>query len=150
MLRRMDAAQALADLSEISSQVVQAAILDTDGSVLASTIDDQSRTERFVAGVERLLDEAGRLCQGRGLPSLNQLEVATLDGSVFVVRRGGRLVAATTRSDPTVGLVFYDLKHCLGSIEGAAAEQAAEAGPPENGTASPPTRPRGKKADASA
>ena len=35
---------------------------------------------------------------------LTQLEASTLDGSVFVVRRDGRLIAATTRSDPTVGL----------------------------------------------
>ena len=34
MLRRMDAAQALADLTEISSQVEQVAIVDADGSLL--------------------------------------------------------------------------------------------------------------------
>src|SRR4051812_31375817 len=58
-----------------------------------------------------------------GLPGLSQLEAATLEGSVFVVRResdsGPRIIAATTRPDPTVGLVFYDLKHCLRSIETA-------------------------------
>jgi len=58
---------------------------------------------------------------------------------VFVVRRAGRMIAATTRPDPTVGLVFYDLKHCLRSIEdGAAAE------PPRR------TRSRKKNADAPA
>ena len=31
-------------------------------------------------------------------------------GSVFVVRDGGRTIAATTTPEPTVGLVFYDLK----------------------------------------
>ena len=45
---------------------------------------------------------------------------------MFVVRResgaaGARIIAATTRPDPTVGLVFYDLKHCLRSIEDGAA-----------------------------
>ncbi len=45
-----------------------------------------------------------------------QLEAATLDGSVFVVRDGQRLIAATTTPEPTVGLVFYDLKTCLRSI----------------------------------
>jgi hypothetical protein len=34
------------------------------------------------------------------------------------------MIAATTRSDPTVGLVFYDLKHCLRSIEEPPAEDA--------------------------
>jgi len=126
MLRRMDAAQALADLTEISSQVVHAAIVDGDGTVLATTIADSARAARFVDGVTTLLQEADSLRQARGLPGLSQLEAATLEGSVFVVRResegfGVRIVAATTRPDPTVGLVFYDLKHCLRSIDDLAA-----------------------------
>jgi predicted regulator of Ras-like GTPase activity (Roadblock/LC7/MglB family) len=122
----MDAAQALADLTEISSQVVHVAIVDAEGVVLATTIGDAGRAERFIQGMATLLEEADGLRQSRGLPSLTQLEAATLEGSVFIVRRDGRVIAATTRPDPTVGLVFYDLKHCLRSIaEGAA----------ENGTA---------------
>ena len=128
MLRAMDAAQALADLTEISSQVAQVAILDRDGSILAATAGDGARAERFVATVRRLLDEAEQLAQARGLPELSQLEVSTLDGSVFAVRRDGRLIVATTRPDPTVGLIFYDLKHCLGAIDAApVAEPAKEA-----------------------
>lgn len=126
MLRRMDAAQALADLTEISSQVVHVAIVEGDGTVLATTIADSARAARFVEGVKTLLEEADVLRQARGLPGLSQLEAATLEGSVFVVRResegsGARIVAATTRPDPTVGLVFYDLKHCLRSIDDLAA-----------------------------
>lgn len=116
----MDAVQALADLTEISSQVHQVAILDTDGTLLAATARDPVRAERFVAVLTPLLEEADRLARSRGLPELAQLEVSTLQGSVFVVRQDGRLIAATTRSDPTVGLIFYDLKHCLGSIDGTA------------------------------
>lgn len=120
MLRRVDAAQALADLTEISSQVVHVAIVDEKGAVLATTIGDASRAARFVEGVTTMLDEAEELRRSRGLPGLSQLEAATLEGSVFAVRRDGRVIAATTRPDPTVGLVFYDLKHCLRSIgEGA-------------------------------
>ncbi len=121
MLRAVDAAQALADLTEISSQIVQAAIVGENGAVLASTFGDDQRAERFVAGVERLLAEADAVRQAQGLPGLTQLEAATLEGSVFVVRDGDRprLVAAVTRPEPTVGLVFYDLKHCLRSIEHA-------------------------------
>jgi predicted regulator of Ras-like GTPase activity (Roadblock/LC7/MglB family) len=119
MLSSMDAAQALADLTEISSQVAQVAILDRDGSVLATTARDAAGAERFVTAARRLLDEADGIALARGLPELSQLEVSTLDGSVFAVRRDGRLVVATTRPDPTVGLVFYDLKHCLGAIDDA-------------------------------
>ena len=48
---------------------------------------------------------------------MSQLEASTVAGSVFVVRDGDRLIAATTSPEPTVGLVFYDLKTCLRSIE---------------------------------
>jgi len=120
----MDPAQALADLTEISSQVVHVAIVDGDGTVLATTIADAGRAGRFVQGVTTLLEEADSVRLARGLPGLSQLEAATHEGSVFVVRReseagGTRIIAATTRPDPTVGLVFYDLKHCLRSIDDA-------------------------------
>jgi predicted regulator of Ras-like GTPase activity (Roadblock/LC7/MglB family) len=131
----MDAVQALADLTEISSQVGQVAIVDRDGSLLATTVSDPGRAERLVSAVSTLVEEADRLARTRGLPELTQLEASTFEGSVFAVRRDGRLIAATTRPDPTVGLVFYDLKHCLGSIE----EPAANA-----------TRRRSRKADANA
>jgi predicted regulator of Ras-like GTPase activity (Roadblock/LC7/MglB family) len=119
MLRRVDAAQALADLTEISSQIVQAAIVGPDDAVLASTFGDEERARRFAAGVARLVDEADALRSGHGLPGLAQLEAATLEGSVFVVRKsdGGGYIAAVTRPEPTVGLVFYDLKHALRSVE---------------------------------
>jgi predicted regulator of Ras-like GTPase activity (Roadblock/LC7/MglB family) len=144
----MDAAQALADLTEISSQVAEVVILDRDGSLLATTARDPGRADLLVAAIGRLLEEAERVGRLRGLSELSQLEASTLDGSVFVVRRDGRLIAATTRSDPTVGLVFYDLKHCLGSIdEGTVPPE--ERGETANGKAAAPTR-RKRKADSSA
>ena len=102
----MDATQALADLTEISSQIVEVAIVDGDGSVLATTIAAPERAERFAAGVTKLVEHAGHAGIARGLVGLAQFEAATLEGSVFAVRRGGRVIAATTRPDPTVGLVF--------------------------------------------
>ena len=121
----MDAPQALADLTEISSQVVDVAIVDGDGTIMASTVEDAGRAERFAARVAELVDGADALREARGLADLAQLEAATLEGSVFVVRRDGRTIAATTRPDPTVGLVFYDLKHCLRSIEDQPPAEAA-------------------------
>ena len=47
-------------------------------------------------------------------------------GSVFVVRDGERLIAATTRPEPTVGLVFYDLKSCLRSIDAPSRADASD------------------------
>jgi predicted regulator of Ras-like GTPase activity (Roadblock/LC7/MglB family) len=137
MLRTVDAAQALADLTEISSQIVHVAIVDGSGSVLASTLDDDKRAERFVEGAATLLAEADAARLARGLAGFVQLEAATLHGSVFIVlgAEGSRYIAAVTRPEPTVGLVFYDLKHCLRSVD--AAKPA-------------PRTPRRKKADASA
>jgi predicted regulator of Ras-like GTPase activity (Roadblock/LC7/MglB family) len=118
MLRSVDAAQALADLTEISSQIVQVALVGADGAVLATTLEGDERAARFAEGVARLLEEADAAQATRGLPGLVQLEAATLEGSVFVVRSatGPGYIAAVTRPEPTVGLVFYDLKHCLGSV----------------------------------
>jgi predicted regulator of Ras-like GTPase activity (Roadblock/LC7/MglB family) len=144
MLSRMDAAQALADLTEISSQVVQVVILDRDGAMLATTINEPSLVARFVSGVERLLEEADVQAQARDLGALCQLEASTLEGSVFAVRSGGRVIAATTRPDPTVGLVLYDLKRCLESLD----EAAAPAAPAANGSAGPQASPREPRAAA--
>jgi predicted regulator of Ras-like GTPase activity (Roadblock/LC7/MglB family) len=144
MLRPVDAAQALADLTEISSQVVDVAIVDEDGSIMATTAADPARAERFVAGIARLVEQADALREARGLPDLAQLEAATLQGSVFVVRRNGRTIAATTRPDPTVGLVFYDLKHCLRTVEDAAPPRPSES------ASEPKPRSSRKKTDAPA
>jgi hypothetical protein len=107
----VDAAAALADLTEISSQIRSAALFDESGEVAASTFADGERAREFVRRARDLLDQASSVRDGG--PALDQLEVATAEGSVFVVRGEGRLIAATTSPEPTVGLVFYDLKSCL-------------------------------------
>ncbi|HEY3185086.1 MAG TPA: roadblock/LC7 domain-containing protein [Gaiellaceae bacterium] len=136
----MDASQALADLTEISSQVEQVAIVGEDGAVLASTFGDEERAKRFADGARRLVEEAETVREARGLGSVGQLEAATLGGSVFVVRENDRLIAATTKPEPTVGLVFYDLKHCLRSIEDtkpATKSPVRESGPVEGVSGEP-------------
>lgn len=107
----MDAAQAIGELTEISSQIEAACLLDADGSLLASTLSDELASRRLVDAAVALLEEARRVEPGE--QELVQLEAALLDGSVFVVLDGGRAVAAVTKPEPTVGLVFYDLKSCL-------------------------------------
>jgi predicted regulator of Ras-like GTPase activity (Roadblock/LC7/MglB family) len=124
----MDAAQALADLTEISSQIEAAALFGGDGEVGASTFADGERAQAFVRSARELLEAAGEL---RSSASPNQIEVATAEGSVFVVRDDGRLIAATTTPEPTVGLVFYDLKSCL---RAAAAEEPKPAPKPKRRT----------------
>jgi len=108
----MDAAQAIADLTEISPQVRDVVALAADGSVTGSNLPDEVAAQRLAEGARRLHEAAEAM-----RPGVQQLEAATLAGSVFVVRDGERMIAATTTPEPTVGLVFYDLKTCLRSIE---------------------------------
>ncbi|HZT90692.1 MAG TPA: hypothetical protein VFA05_01490 [Gaiellaceae bacterium] len=110
----MDASQAIADLKEISPQVRDVVVIGPDGALVASNAPDAEATA-LADGAKRLMAAADDL-----RPGVAQLEAATTAGSVFVVRDGERTIAATTTPDPTVGLVFYDLKTALRSIDGDA------------------------------
>jgi hypothetical protein len=101
-------ADALAHLTEISTQIQAAVVFDREGTVLGSIVDDD-RAGRLA---EKAL-ELFRAAEQQGGQELVQLDVALPDGTVFVVRDADRLIAATTGPEPTVGLVFYDLKTCL-------------------------------------
>jgi predicted regulator of Ras-like GTPase activity (Roadblock/LC7/MglB family) len=108
----MDAQQALADLTEISSQIEAAVVFDDKGKVVGSTLADG---DALAKGAAELLAAADELKTGDA--PLTQLEIATGDGSLFVVREGKTTIAATTAPEPTVGLVFYDLKSALRSAK---------------------------------
>src|SRR6185503_4055156 len=116
---RMDAAQALADLTEISAQIEAAVLADHDGSVVASTLAAEAAAE--------LLSAADEVKTEPGSDPLVQVEGAALDGSVFVAKDDRHLVAAVTKPRPTVGLVFYDLKTCLRMLERDEEAKAAKA-----------------------
>jgi predicted regulator of Ras-like GTPase activity (Roadblock/LC7/MglB family) len=144
----MDAQQALADLTEISSQIEAAVVFDDKGKVVGSTLTD---ADAFAQAAADLLAAAEEL---KGSSPLTQLEIATGDGSVFVVREGKTTIAATTAPAPTVGLVFYDLKSALRSVNAkpkpkprqtATAKKPAAKKPPAKKQAAP----RRKKPDAS-
>jgi len=113
----MDAAAALERLREISSQVRSAVIFERGGKIVASTIGDKERAKRVAQEAEALLGEAEQRGDRADDGEFAQLEVALQAGSVFVVRDGKRLIVATTPPEPTVGLVFYDLKSCLRELE---------------------------------
>jgi predicted regulator of Ras-like GTPase activity (Roadblock/LC7/MglB family) len=124
----MDAAQAMADLTEISSQIESAVLFDEQGAVLGSTLADDGAAKALAQAAAELLEEATAFRSS--VAAVTQLEASTHEGSVFVVRDGSRRIAATTGPSPTVGLVFYDLKSALRSTDEAA---------------SPKPRPRKKK-----
>jgi predicted regulator of Ras-like GTPase activity (Roadblock/LC7/MglB family) len=132
----MDAAQALRELTEVSSQIEAACILDSSGAEIGSTIDDEFARKRFADAARELIAEALGVPHDAGGAPLAQVEAATAEGSVFVVIDGDLAVAAVTRPEPTVGLVFYDLKSSLR----AAATPGDDDGKP---------RPKAKKKEAS-
>jgi predicted regulator of Ras-like GTPase activity (Roadblock/LC7/MglB family) len=145
----MDAQQALADLTEISSQIQAAVVFDDKGKVAGSTVSDG---EGFARAAADLLAAAEEVKTGES--PLIQLEVATGEGSVFVVREGKATIAATTAADPTVGLVFYDLKWALRSVKPAAKKppprkKTASAGPAGKKKTAATRAPRKRKSDAS-
>jgi predicted regulator of Ras-like GTPase activity (Roadblock/LC7/MglB family) len=145
----MDAQQALADLTEISSQIRVAVVFDDKGKVAGSTVSDG---DAFAKAAADLLAAAEEVKTGES--PLIQLEVATGEGSVFVVREGKATIAATTGADPTVGLVFYDLKSALRSVKPAAKAPARKRATPKTAavkkkTAAKKPAPRKKKSDAS-
>src|SRR3954453_17752839 len=149
----MDAQQALADLTEVSSQIQTAVVFDDKGKVVGSTLPNG---EPFAQAAADLLAAAEEV--NAGSSALTQLEVATAAGSVFVVREGKTTIAATTAPAPTVGLVFYDLKSALRSAKPPPkpkpkpkAKPAAEAKPAPKPRPKPaakkPAAPRKKKPD---
>lgn len=123
----MDAAQALADLTEISSQIEAAVLFGADGAVEGSTLADEARAQRLAEAASRLLERAETLRSED--VAVTQVEAALADGCVFVVRDGDRRIAATTAANPTVGLVFYDLKSCLRDSAGSSGAAAPEEKP---------------------
>ena len=111
----MDAASALADLTEISTQV-EAAVLarrvgcgarccDLTTPCVASGLPGRPSTFS--------LPRTSAPSSGR---TLTQLEAALREGSVFVARDDGRSIVAVTGASPTSGLVFYDLRACLRTL----------------------------------
>jgi predicted regulator of Ras-like GTPase activity (Roadblock/LC7/MglB family) len=144
----VDASKALADLTEISTEIEAAVIVRRSGEIVAATIDDEARAGRFARAAEQLLAAAGQTGTAQGEPV--QLEAALGDASVFVVREGDRLIAAATGPEPTVGLVFYDLKSCLRSTAEAEAEPEAKPAPKKPPARKKPAAPKQAEAETAA
>jgi hypothetical protein len=129
----MDVAQALAELTELSSQVERAVILDASGAVLGSTSSDEDTTERLATAARDAVVAAAELHPSAGTVTRVELELG--EGALFVLAEGGRTIAAVTRPRPTAGLVAYDLRTCLNAL--------GEAPKPRRPRAQKPKRPDG-------
>ncbi len=107
----MDAHAALDKLTEVSQQIEDAVVVE-GGEALASTVDPE-RAARFAELAARILAVADAI---DGSTPVLQVEAATEEGSVFLVREGDTIVAATTAPTPVIGLVMYDLRTCLRAL----------------------------------
>jgi predicted regulator of Ras-like GTPase activity (Roadblock/LC7/MglB family) len=111
-VRVVDAAAAIAELRELSTQIESVVVAPRDGAPIASSVPGEDAL-RMVESARALADGADQVRRDLGRDALAQLQAATPDGSVFVVVDEQRMAVATTGADPTVGLVFYDLKTLL-------------------------------------
>jgi predicted regulator of Ras-like GTPase activity (Roadblock/LC7/MglB family) len=128
------ASRALEELLEVSPQVDAAVILERDGGrLLASAPASSDRVaDRLGATCVKIVEAAEQSRRELGREPVSQVEVATPDGHVFVVTDTTWIVAAVTDADPTVGLVFYDLKTALRTVREARSSIAGAA--PKNGS----------------
>jgi predicted regulator of Ras-like GTPase activity (Roadblock/LC7/MglB family) len=126
---------ALAQLTDISTQIEAAVLFDADGKVVAATIPEE-RAARVATSAKALLEQAGQIGEG----DLTQVEASTAAGSLFVVKDGATMIAASTSVEPTAGLVFYDLKIALRE----AAKPAAKPKPKPRAAAKPKPKPKPK------
>jgi hypothetical protein len=111
----VDAGGALADLMEISAQVEAAVVLDENGDVARFSAPEPERAQQLARAAREALAAAEPVRRGA---AVTQLEASTRAGTLFVLRKAGRTIAATTGAAPISGLVFHDLETCLRSLDG--------------------------------
>lgn len=148
------AEDALRELVEVAAQVEAAAIVERDAragaeplaAIFGSTATTGPRSQRLGDLALRLLEHA-ELSRGElGREPVVQCEVSTGNGHVFVVAAGPHAIIAVTSADPTVGLVFYDLKTALRVLRDAATPPTSPSShgdvAPESGNGTDPKPPR--------
>ena len=114
----MDAEQALAELTEISSQIELALIFDSRAELIGTTLADRRVAESLAFGTAALLACSRRIAaEEQGEPT--QIELAYPEGSVLLVREGDLRIAAVASPDPIAGLAFFELRTCLRKLIGA-------------------------------
>ncbi len=115
---RMDAGQALAELTEISSQIEFALIFDARGELVGATLADRQRAESLAFGAVALLACSTRAAGSeRGEPV--QVELAYSDGSLLFVSQDDLRIVARTTPNPISGLAFFELRACLRKLTDA-------------------------------
>jgi predicted regulator of Ras-like GTPase activity (Roadblock/LC7/MglB family) len=111
----MNAADALADLLEISPQIEAAAVVAPDGEMVGSAGIPEVRASVLARAMRELLEGAAAFRSDHG--RVTQLHAALAGGDLFAATgTGERAIVAVASERATPGLVFYDLKRCLAAV----------------------------------
>ena len=118
---RVDASEALGDLTRLSAEIEAAAIVDSSGAPVAVTAGaDGEELARMAA---ELLDIAAVVDPRQ---AVERVEIRLSGRSVFVVRAGDHVAVATTRPEPPAALVVHDLRTSLARLGPAASSTASK------------------------
>lgn len=115
--------EALDELMEMSSSIQHAVLVRGDDQVMASTLANPESEKNLVRQARTMIDAARQSSQEMGRPALTQIFVEAGSGCVFVAMgEKDTWLAATTGTDPTIGLVLYDVNTALKTaLEGESA-----------------------------
>lgn len=107
----MDTADALAQLTELSTDVVEVVAVAADGSIEAHVGATLARADELARAGAELVDRASQDAPAGG--QVARVQVERDGGGLFVVADEGRLAVATTIAEATAGLVVHDLRTVL-------------------------------------
>jgi predicted regulator of Ras-like GTPase activity (Roadblock/LC7/MglB family) len=117
-----DAAEgALAYLTEMSIDLRGAAILGSDGSVLAAS-NESGQWEEDATALFAAADKAGE-------EPVEQVHIGTEQGEVFALRHAGLSAVAVTERFALASLTFFDLRSLLRDLAAGGDGRAGEARP---------------------
>ena len=107
------AAEIVASLTELSSEIRRVVLADSSGRVLAGSVGEEGR------GLARVGLELLALASSAGSAgaAVEHVVVAGTAGAVFAVRVGERTAVATTTPEPAEALVLHDLRTCLRRLD---------------------------------
>jgi hypothetical protein len=109
----MDASVVLGELVGVSTQVVEAVVVDAGGGIEAARTADGARANLLAETGADLVAAAARI---RPAGTVERVQVDLDRGSLVVANDGMRTVVATTVPRPTEALVAHDLREALRRI----------------------------------
>ncbi|MHB1361309.1 MAG: roadblock/LC7 domain-containing protein [Thermoleophilia bacterium] len=118
------AKEAIQELLEMSPSIRHAVLVRGENEVLASTFANSQSEAVMMEMARRMLEEGRMSAKEMDRPQLTQLFIEANTGCVFIVAgEKDTWLAVSTGSDPTVGLVLYDVNTALRTaLEGEADE----------------------------